>query len=187
MVVSETNKKIIEDIDHAFELMLVIIVLISGMIVQLVGSPQQVISLPPIIANMHRVSIVFVFPSILIVLAWITAYFQDDETQKMRLKAFAWCLVLFLAIFEVFELYTVSRPENFPEWLNFPLVVLLLFGMLIPIIPYWLYRKILKRYKLVLQSTNFFASGKLAMLFRYLPLLFAYIFFWFAFYLAILV
>lgn len=178
------SKKIVEGLDHAFELALVLITVISGIIAQFVADEQQ-INLPPIIANMRRLSIVFVFPSILTISAWIVIYFIDDETQKMRLKTYAWSSIIFLIVLEVTELCVLCRPPRFPEWLNF--LILFPFGlsMFFPLIPLLLIEHILNRYKTVLKDIDFFTwKGKFGTLKRYTPFLLSYIVFWLAFFAA---
>jgi len=180
------KKKTAEDLDRAFELAVIVTTFISGTLAQVVGAEQK-IDLPPIIANIRRLSIIFIFPSILTILFWITINFMDDETWKMRLKVYSWSSIIFLLILECTELYTICRPPNYPEWLVYPLIIPILFAMAFPLIPFLLIKKILNRYKTVLLDTEFFTEkGMLGTLKRYVPFLLSYIVFWTSFFIATL-
>jgi hypothetical protein len=91
------NGTVIEELNHAFELTLIIITIVSGIVSQLISIEQQ-IGVPPIIANVQRFSIIFIFPTVLTILVWILTYFFDDETQKMHLRVYAWSSIIFLSI-----------------------------------------------------------------------------------------
>ena len=176
-----TQKKIVEDLDHAFELAFVLITVIAGILAQFVSTEQEV-KLPPIIANMRRLSIGFIFPSILTIVSWIAIHFSDDETKRMHLRTYSWTSIIFLAILEVSELYVICRPESYPEWINFPLLFPFLLGMIFPLIPLLLTRRILNRYRIILRDIPFFTDrGKLGTLRRYMSFVLSYIVFWLSF------
>ena len=179
----KSKKEIIKGLDHAFELALILMTVISGILVQFVATEEE-IKLPPIISNMPRLSIVFIFPSILTILTWIATYFIDNETQKMRLRTYAWSSITFLALLEVFELYVLCTPPNFPEWINDTVLVVFVLGVIVfPFIPVLFVKKILNRYRTVLKDIDFFSrKGRLATLLRYTPFLLSYMVFWLTFY-----
>lgn len=182
-----TKKETAKELDHAFELALILINILFGILAQYATTEQKEISLPPIIANLRRVSIVFVFPTILMILAWVVSYFFDDETWRMRLKTYAWRSLIFLTFLASTEFYVISLPQNPPEWAFYLLIIPLLFGLFLPIIPVWLMRKVLRRYRMELENIRFFAEGKLGRLNRWLPFLLALCIFWAAFIMAMLV
>jgi len=176
-----TKKETVRELDHAFELALILINILSGILAQYTTMEQKEIVLPPIVANVRRVSIVFVFPTILIILAWVTSYFSDDETWRMRLKTYAWSSLIFLTLLASTEFYVISLPTNSPEWTLFPIAIPILPGMVFPIIPWLLMRKVLRRYKMEVGDIRFFAEGKLGRLNRWLPFFLAWVIFWAAF------
>jgi len=175
------EKEIIEGLDHAFEFSLILITIISGTITQFVATDQQV-DLPPIIANIRRLSIVFVFPSILTILTWVAIYFVDDETNKMRLRMFAWSTNIFLMMTAITELYVICLPPNSPQWVFIPLLIPVFGGMLLPFIPVVLIETIMNRYKTVLKDTDFFVKkGRFWWIKRYTPFALSYVSFWLSF------
>ncbi|MDH5745057.1 MAG: hypothetical protein OEZ52_16065 [Candidatus Aminicenantes bacterium] len=183
----KSKKEIIEELDHAFELALILISIISGIIAQYAGTEQQEF-LPPIIANMRRLSITFVFPIILTIVAWISTYFIDDENWKMRLRTYAWSSVVFSMLLEIIIFYVVCRPKNYPVWMDFPFALLLFLSQIIPIVPVFLVKNILKRYKTVLKDIKVFAEGKFRTFVNlYVPFLSSWIIFWLAFFWALFV
>lgn len=175
------RKKSIEDLDHAFELALILITIISGIIAQAATGEEKEV-LPPIVANIRRISIVFVFPTVFTILAWIGIYLIDGETWKMRLRTYAWGTILILLFFEVVELYTICLPPDYPQWVAILSTFFILISLLAPLIPLLLMTKILKRYKTALKDINFFTKeGKLATFLRYIPFCWSWITFWLAF------
>ena len=174
----KSKKKIIENLDHAFELTLILITILSGTIAQFVADEQEV-NLPPIIANMQRLSIVFIVPSILTILAWIAIYFIDDENWKMGLKTYAWSSIILLMIIEVIELFAVCRPPSYPEWINHFATAIIFVSLFLPLIPLWLIIQVLNRYKTVLKDIDFFTrEGKVGKIKRYGPFVLALTVFW---------
>jgi len=176
------SKKIVENLDHAFELTLIIITIISATIAQIVASDEQEINIPPIIANMQRLSIVFIFPSIVTILAWIAIYFTDNETLRMRLRTYAWSSVIFLIIVEIIELFAVCSPQSYPQWVDSILMSMIFITLFFPFIPFLLIVLILDRYKIVLKNIDFFTEkGKVGTSKRYIPFCLSYIAFWITF------
>lgn len=180
---SRPNKrKIAEDLDHAFELALILSSVISGTLAQYVSVTQE-IDLPPIIANLKRLSIVFVFPFVLTVLLWITMYFTDNETWKMRLRTYAWSSIIFSGILGAIEFSVVCNVTTVSESLEALVFIFpTLLGIIFPIIPLVLIMIVLRRYKVALGDTDFFANGKRSLILRYTPLFFSYATFWLSLY-----
>lgn len=199
MMPQERKKKIIEDSDHAFELALILVTIISGILAQYVPT-QLEINLPPIIADMRRLSVVFIFPLILTILAWIIIYFTDNESWKMRLRTYAWSSIIFSVLLGVVEFYVICLSKHV-EWIDYIFVLgPFLFGLFIPIIPILLMRQVLKRYKMALGTIDYFSEGrKIPILYllkaplasgtlrRWAPFFLSYIVFWLAFFLTTLV
>lgn len=178
----KSKKKVIGDLDHAFEFALILITIISGIIAQATTGEEKEL-LPPIIANIRRISIVFVFPTIFTISAWIGIYFIDDETWKMRLRTYAWGTTLILLFFQIIELYTICLHKDYPQWVGILSVIFIGFSLMAPIIPLWLLSKILMRYKTVLKDISFFTEeGKWAWIKRYTPFFWSWITFWLAFF-----
>jgi len=181
------RSKVIQELDHAFELALLLLSIILAIMAQFtVGEYQEF--LPPIIGNIRRLSIVFIFPTILTIIAWITIYFINSETWKMRLRTYAWGSIILLTFFEISEFYVICRPSIYPPWLDFLMVLFLGPSVLFPVFSWWLIGKVLERYQIALKENEFFkGEGKLAKLKRRLPFLISWGIFWLAFYWATLV
>lgn len=182
------NKKI-EGMDHAFELSLILISIISGILVSYVPTEAE-IDLPPIIASIKRLAIVFVFPSILTILAWVLIYFIDNESLKMHLRSYAWSSIIFSGIIGVVEFYIICCPKTYRLGLDFVIVfVPVICGLVFPIIPFLLMWRILNRYKTAYSTISFFSyetkirkfGRVLGKIVRYLPFIFSYVVFWLAF------
>jgi len=181
----KSRREIVKELDHAFELALILITVISATIAQFVTTEQK-INLPPIIANMQRLSIVFIFPATLAIIAWISIYFIDDESWQMRLKTYAWASITTLALFQVFELFTLCMPKTYPRWLDFFIVLFFSAGMFF--IPWLLTEKVLERYKMALKNINFFTvEGSRSKLIQLIPLFLSWVVFWLTFAWAMLV
>ena len=129
------KKKIIEDLDHAFELALILITLITGILSQYVPTATE-FELPPIIANLKRMSIIFIFPLLLAIIVWLGVYFIRNEDRKMFLRTFAWTSVILNAVLGFVEFYLFAFSKILPELLNAIVVVVpIIFGILFPVIP----------------------------------------------------
>lgn len=181
--------KKIENMDHAFELSLILVTIISGILAQYVPTEVE-INLPPVIASMRRVSIIFVFPMILTIFAWIVSCFVDSESLKMHLRSYSWSSIIFSGILGVIEFYVVCSPKGSPEWLHAVfLFILVIFGLMFPIIPIFFTWRILERYKMAYGTAWPFPykeeMGKLGRLVRYcifaLPFVLSCGVFWLAF------
>jgi len=200
---NKSKKKILEDCDHAFELTLILITIMLGILSQYVPTELE-INLPPIIANMRRLSIIFIFPLSLTILAWITIYLIDNDYRKMHFRIYAWGSIIFSGFFGVIEFFVICHPiSSHPTWIDnvysLFLLILTLLGLLIPTIPILLIKRILERYKMALGNTKFFESNRkipipflfrvpitIETLIRYTPFALSYIVFWLAVFLTML-
>lgn len=187
---SENDRKIVERADRAFELLITLIVIITGLVSQylpiVMTDPQQAANLPTVIANLKRFSLVFFLPLIATIAAWLVIYFIDNETGKMRLRVFSWGPIIFSTILGAAEYYAVFCSFLVPQWLHFALgIFVVYFCLLFPIIPLLVLTKIMQRYKMGLSNVNFFQGGGwLITAKRYTPFLASYIIFWSAYVLA---
>ena len=158
------NNKKIEHLDHAFEVTLILVTIISATFAQY-ATVEQKIQLPPIIADLRILSIIFVFPSILAIIVWIGVHFTDDENRKMYLRTYAWSQLLFLVFMELLEFYVICGPtEGRPqiEWWFDLMVIPIFLYLVFPIIPLLLIEKILRGYEVALRYTahDFFVMKK---------------------------
>lgn len=178
----EDTKEVAKDLDHAYELALILSSVLSGILSQYV-SIQQELNLPPIIANLRRLSLIFIFPTILMILAWIMIYFTDNKTWKMRFRTYSWSSLFFLVGAEIVEFYVILVPKGSPVWVFFPIAPFLI-GFLIPVIPFYAVKKVLKRYRISFNETAFYCrKGRTGKILRYAPAFIAYLIFWLSFYL----
>jgi len=182
-----SRRSAVGDLDHAYELVLILLNILFGIFLQHTTT-EEAESLPPIIANLRRLSIAFVFPVVLTITAWVCIYFVDDENWKMRLRTYAWSSAILLAVLEITVLYVVCLPPNSPDWLFFPMVVIFMLSTLFPVISWWLMRRVMERYRTSLKKLPFFTeSGKMGTFKRLLPFGFSLGTFWLAFLLSTLV
>jgi hypothetical protein len=175
------KNRIVGDMDHAFEVVLIIITIISGIVAQAATGEEQQF-LPPIIENIRKMSVVFVFPTIFTVAVWIFIYFTDDENWRMRYRTYSWGTALILLSFEATELYVICLPKNHPEWaVDVPIFVGFV-SFIVPVIPFLLLLRILGRYKTVLKDIPFYTEeGIWAKVKRYGPYVLSCATFWFLF------
>jgi hypothetical protein len=176
------KNRIIGDADHAFEFVLIIITIISGIIAQAATGEEQHF-LPPIIENIRKMSVVLVFPTIFTVAVWIFIYFTDDENWKMRYRTYSWGTALILLFFEAIELYMICLPKNHPEWAVAVPIFVGVVTFLVPVIPFLLLSRILGHYKTVLKDIPFYTEeGIWAIVKRYVPFVLSCATFWFLFF-----
>lgn len=99
------------------------------------------------------------------------------------MRTYAWGSIISNGLLGVTEFIVICRP---PSWVfDLSLIFLVFLGLLFPVIPFLLVRKILKRYKLVLGDIDFFSEkGKLESVKRYSPFGLSYVVFWLTFLLA---
>ena len=174
---------IIENLDHAFEVALILVTIISATFGQYASTGQEM-HLPPIVADLRRLSIVFILPSILAIMAWIGVYFTVSENWKMYLRTYAWSLLLFLMFLELLEFYVICGFTERPEWWSYTLIIPILFCLFVPIIPLLLIKRVLKGYERALRykAHRFFVlDGKLTLLRKYLPFILSWLTFWLVF------
>ncbi len=186
----EEKRKKIEDLDHAFELVLIIVnILFTSIILYVQAKPEK--ELPLIISSVQKISVLLVFPIVLTLVAWVAIPFVDDETWKMRLRTFSWGSLILLVMIQITEFYVMSRnlpsAENM-QWFDYIFMLVFLFGFLIPTIPSLLMRRILKSYGKVSPESHFFkVKGIRGNLNRYISFAFSILVFWSFFILTILV
>jgi len=102
----------------------------------------------------------------------------------MRFRTYAWSSLIFLGMIEIVEFYAVLVPRPAPDWMFYPTIPLLIFGFLVPIIPLFIVKKVLKRYRISFSEIIFYSKkGKAGKVQRYAPALLAYVVFWLSFYL----
>ncbi len=167
--------KTVADLDHAYELSLVLTSIFSGILVQFVS--DKPVELPPIIGNLQKFSVVFVLPTIIMIFAWILIYFTDNKVRKMQLRTYSWALLILTATLELIELYVVvvRLPEG-PTWLAYSVLIPLGFSFIFPVIPFLLLRSILKRYKMELGPTYPKSRNRLTMAIKdYVPVVIAWV------------
>lgn len=179
-----------EDFDHAFEFILVAINVVSAMIAQYAGQLKEP---PPIVATVGRFLVSMIFPTILTIIVWTMSYFTDDETWKMRLKSYSWGYAISLSFFEVAILIVISIGPTFPHGPTFfflPDLLIAAFFMLsvfIPVVPFFILRRILKCYNSRLKEIAFFTErGDIGEIKRFIPILMAWLTFWLTISLAII-
>jgi len=179
----KNNEKMVKDLDHAFELTLILSSLISGIMAQYVSVTQE-ITLPLIIGNLQRLSIVFVFPLGLTILIWIASYFANNESWKMYLRTYAWSSMIFEGLMELIMFFVICPfPMGFEYLGVFVFGIPFWFGIFLPLIPLLLIIVILQRYRIALETTTFFSrQGIVPTLLRYTPFTIAYILFWLVFF-----
>jgi hypothetical protein len=186
-VLGDGETRIVERADRAFELLITLIIIITGVVDRYLPTamedPQQATNLPTVIANLKGFSLVFFIPLIGTIGAWILVYFTDDETLKMQLRVFCWGSIIFSAILGIVEYYAVFCAFLVPQWLHIMLGLFVIFScLLIPIIPLLILRKIVHRYKIGLSNADFFqGEGWAAAAKRYAPFLVSYVIFWSAY------
>lgn len=171
MYQDERRKNIIKDLDHAFELALIIFNIILAIIIQYVLG-LDVKALPMIIENISKLTIAFILPVMITLVIWIIIHFIDNETWKMRLRTFAWSSIVFLIFTITFTLLVVSIFPDLMYSSDLTALYIVTMFLIIPIIPLYLVSKVLNRYKKALNNIEFFtASGKSGSFKRYLPFL----------------
>lgn len=174
----DNKKEIIGNLDKGFELLLVLTTIISGSIAQFISGKEN-IELPPIIENLSRLSIIFIFPVIFLIISWVSTYFIDDENKKMHLRTYSWSLIITIIALEIIELYVLCRPENYPVWLDVIVIIPVFFVLLFPLLQFWLITKIHEKYRAELSNITFFSKlGKLGFLIRNFGVILASVTFW---------
>jgi len=181
----DSNKEI-ENLDHAFEVALILVTVISATFAQYATVEQ--LQLPPIIADLRILSIIFIFPSILAIIVWIGVHFTDDENRKMYLRTYAWSLLLFLIFIELLEFYVICVPtEGRSEWWFNLIFIPFLLYLIVPLIPLLLIEKILGGYEVALKYTahDFFVMKNnrksaicVFVIKKYLPFALSWLTFW---------
>jgi hypothetical protein len=178
------ENEVVEGLDHAFEFLLLLLSILFS-IISLYTTTEE--HLPLVMRDIRDLSVLLIFPTALIIFAWVSIHFTDDENWKMRLRIYCWTSALLLAVVHLMEFYIVCRGGLLTEavyWYDYPFIVLSLAGLL-GVIPLWLITKVINRYKTGLQDSFFFTlKGKHRILNHYGPFAVSLFVFWLAYSLA---
>lgn len=156
----KNKKKIVEDLDHAFEFTLILTNITTTALALGVSNIPQGLRGPLAFYS-------YILPAILAIVAWISIYLTDDKTWKMQLRTYSWSSVIILACLEFLHVFIAVF-----SWFY-------VFTLLFPFIPWVILTRILKRYKKGVGNIYFFTdSGLLGVLRRYMPFLLSWATFW---------
>jgi len=178
------ENEVVEGLDHAFEFLLLLLSILFS-IISLYTTTEE--HLPLTMRDIRDLSLLLIFPTILIIFAWVSIHFTDDENWKMRLRIYCWASVLLLMVIHLSEFYIVCRGGLLTEtvyWYDYIFILFASAGLL-GVIPLWLINIVVNRYETGLQYSFFFTlKGKHRILNRYGPFVVSLLVFWLAYSLA---